>query len=147
MSCHKRIFFDSGAFKISAKKKVRMKVTNIQHENRKNFWTQIVVTGPSYTAEDLIWSSTWYKVKGPFQLLCVSRVTVLVCLLNNKSSQYVLYYKTTRKAKLSWSVTAWLRQRLLFELLCLSRDTSFIFLRSVSTPFVIVCLKGIGLPL
>lgn len=35
----------------------------------------------------------------------------------------------------------------LFELLCLSNDTSFVLARSTSTPFVIVLLKSTGLPL
>lgn len=51
--------------------------------------------------------------------------------------------KEPRRAKLSLKITAWLRQRLLFELLCLSKDTSFILLGSLSTPFVIVRLNGI----
>lgn len=33
---------------------------------------------------------------------------------------------------------------LLFELLCLSKDTSFVLARSTSTPFVMVLLKGEG---
>lgn len=80
--------------------------------------------------------------------VCVCpQASVWLCLLNTKGSQYVLYYKWTCKTQLSPSITAGLRQRLLFELLCLSNDTSFILLRSMSAPFVIVHLKGISLPL
>lgn len=117
-----------------------------------------LVTGQTYITEDLILSSTWSicldseVIMDPSSFfsccVCVSTDSIVwVCLLNNKGSQYILYYKGTWKAKLSPSIIAWLRQRLLFELLCLSKDTSFVLLRSMSTPFVIVHLKGISLPL